>query len=221
MGDVMTDPMHIEAVNLQGPVLPAVLVVPEQARGLVLIADNAGTSGLGRRNRWVAAVLQHQGIATLTFHLLSEAETREKRHVVRLSLLARRLCEAIDWVDQRADLQRLPVGLFGEGMAAAPALMATALRADRVASVVLLGGRPDLAMHMLAQVRVPTLLIVGGRDTEALAPNREVFRHLAGAKRLEVVPDATQPMEEAGALEGATALAAAWFERHLSASAQT
>jgi pimeloyl-ACP methyl ester carboxylesterase len=84
-----------------------------------------------------------------------------------------------------------------------------------VSAVVSRGGRGDLAAAHLARVQAPTLLIVGGADTEVLALNRFVLRMLHGAKRLEVVPGATHLFEEPGALDAVAQLAADWFERHL------
>ena len=42
-----------------------------------------------------------------------------------------------------------------------------------LAAIVSRGGRPDLAGPRLAQVRVPTLLIVGGADRPVLDLNRQ------------------------------------------------
>jgi pimeloyl-ACP methyl ester carboxylesterase len=81
--------------------------------------------------------------------------------------------------------------------------------------VVSRGGRGDLAADYLARVQAPTLLIVGGADTEVLELNRHVLRSLQGAKRLEVVPGATHLFEEPGALDAVAQLAADWFEHHL------
>ena len=114
-----------------------------------------------------------------------------------------------------AELRRRPLGLFGASTGAAAALVAAARRPERVAAVVSRGGRPDLAMPALAEVRAPTLLIVGGADTEVLAMNRDALARLGGPKTLDVVPGATHLFEEPGTLEAMTARAVAWFERHL------
>jgi putative phosphoribosyl transferase len=65
-------------------------------------------------------------------------------------------------------------------------------------------------------VQAPTLLIVGGNDTEVLQLNRSAARALTCEKRLEVVPGATHLFEEPGALEAVAHLAGAWFANHLS-----
>jgi putative phosphoribosyl transferase len=63
-------------------------------------------------------------------------------------------------------------------------------------------------------VRVPTLLIVGGRDEAVLELNRRALELLPGEKELVVVPGATHLFEEPGALETVAGLAADWFRRH-------
>jgi putative phosphoribosyl transferase len=211
----MAQEIHREAVNLQGPLLPADLMVPEHATGLVMFAHGSGSSRHSSRNRWLAEVLQQHGLATLMFDLLTEEEAKNRCKVFNIALLARRVGEAMDWVEQRAQVQRLPVGIFGESTGAAAALLAAAQKTNHVAAVVSRGGRPDLAMTALPQVRAPTLLIVGGLDTDVLSLNREALRQLGGTKRLEVVPDATHLFDEPGTLESVAAVAARWFERHL------
>ena len=79
------------------------------------------------------------------------------------------------------------------------------------------GGRPDLAGHRLADVRAPTLLIVGGRDPVVLERNREARRELGGPSELAVVPGATHLFEEPGALDAVAQVAGDWLLSHLSA----
>jgi putative phosphoribosyl transferase len=81
--------------------------------------------------------------------------------------------------------------------------------------VVSLGGRPDLAAHVLEQVQAPTLLIVGGDDLPVIDLNREALRRLHAERLLEIVPGAGHLFKEPGALEMVTDLARRWFERHL------
>jgi dienelactone hydrolase len=93
-------------------------------------------------------------------------------------------------------------------------------RPEQVQAVVSRGGRPDLAsVDALSHVQAPTLLIVGGADTEVLRLNRTALAHLsaggASGVRLEVVAGATHLFEEPGTLDTVSDLAATWFERHL------
>ena len=88
-------------------------------------------------------------------------------------------------------------------------------RPGGVRGVVSRGGRPDLAGAALADVRAPTLLIVGGADREVLALNTAALSQLTCPKELQVVPRATHLFEEPGALEEVARLATGWFTRHL------
>jgi putative phosphoribosyl transferase len=81
--------------------------------------------------------------------------------------------------------------------------------------VVSRGGRPDLAGNALQRVVAPTLLIVGGLDTEVLRLNRLAQAELKAESRLVVVPGASHLFEEPGALEKVATLARDWFLAHL------
>jgi putative phosphoribosyl transferase len=211
----MSETMLNEGVLLQGPSLPGDLSVPAHARGLVLFAHGSGSSRMSSRNRWVAQQLQQHGLATLLFDLLTEEESQDRRMVFDIPLLAQRVAKAMRWAEQRKELASLRLGLFGASTGAAAALVAAAQRPQQVAAVVSRGGRPDLACEWLPHVQAPTLLIVGGHDTEVLALNRQALRRLNGSKRLEVVPGASHLFEEPGTLDSVAALATDWFEQHL------
>jgi putative phosphoribosyl transferase len=195
--------------------LPGELVVPEGARGLVLFAHGSGSSRLSPRNVFVAQALQARGLGTLLFDLLTQQEARFRVNVFQTELLGERLAQAIAWVRSRADVAELPIGLFGASTGAAGALLAAVARPRDVAAVVSRGGRPDLAGSALPRVRAPTLLIVGGADTEVLALNRQAFEHLTCEKRLDIVAGATHLFEEPGALEQVAGLAGDWLATHL------
>jgi len=197
------------------------LVVPGDARGLVLFAHGSGSSRFSPRNRYVAGVLEEVGLATLLVDLLTPDEervdlrTRELRFDVEL--LARRLLAAVDLVVSDRRTAGLGLGLFGASTGAAAALVAAARRPDPVRAVVSRGGRPDLAGPALGEVRAPTLLVVGARDELVLDLNRRAAAALtaAAAVELEIVPGATHLFEERGTLERVADLAAAWFRRFL------
>lgn len=206
-----------EQVSIDPAGLPGELVVAGNARALVILAHGSGSSRRSPRNRFVAESLHGRRLGTLLFDLLSDAEASDHAKVFDIALLAQRLLQAMAWVRQRADLTGLRVGLFGASTGAAAALVAAAERPHDVAAVVSRGGRPDLAGAALAQVRAPTLLLVGGSDAEVLALNRDALRQLRCEKRLEIVPRASHLFEEAGTLERVAHSAGDWFAAHLGA----
>ena len=201
-----------------GPLgLPADLVVPAGARGLVVFAHGSGSSRLSPRNRHVAQVLHGHGLGSLLMDLLGEEEAADRRRVFDIPELSARVIGVLDNLpglqDLPASLAGRPVGLFGASTGAAAALQAAANRPSRVSAVVSRGGRVDLAPDA-ARVRAPTLLIVGGSDGEVLGLNEKVLDLLSCEKDLVVVPGATHLFEEPGTLEDVARLAAQWFVRH-------
>jgi len=203
-----------------GPTLEGTLVIPPEAQGIVLFAHGSGSSRLSPRNRFVAEALNRDGLATLLFDLLSQAEEAEESRLLRfdIPLLARRLINATDWVSGRSETRGLRIGYFGASTGAAAALVAAAERPFVVSAVVSRGGRPDLAGDALGRVAAPTLLVVGGEDRPVLELNRWAQRRLRVPTELAVIPGASHLFEEPGALEEVARLAAAWLGRHLVAA---
>ncbi|MGH4011848.1 MAG: phosphoribosyltransferase family protein [Pseudonocardiaceae bacterium] len=210
-------PLRDEEVEVSsGPLrLAGHLTVPEQPRGVVVFAHGSGSSRHSPRNRAVAALLHQSGLATLLFDLLTPEEETSRANVFDIELLASRLTEVSAWVRTQPECERLPIGYFGASTGAAAALRAAAVPHADIAAVVSRGGRPDLAGPRLADVRAPTLLIVGGYDETVLELNRRAQALMRCANRLAVVPGATHLFEEAGALERAATLARDWFVGHL------
>jgi dienelactone hydrolase len=198
------------------------LTVPAGAEGLVVFAHGSGSGRHSPRNRHVAAGLQRAGLATLLMDLLSDEEERvdvvTREHRFDIPLLARRLEAAMDWRARDDATRELALGLFGASTGAAAALIAAADRPDDVATVVSRGGRPDMAGDALPRVRCPTLLIVGGRDTQVIDLNERARDRMTADVRLELVPGATHLFEEEGALDRVVELARDWFAARLAAT---
>ncbi|HEX6704305.1 MAG TPA: dienelactone hydrolase family protein [Albitalea sp.] len=194
------------------------LTLPGGASGIVLFAHGSGSSRFSSRNRRVAQQLQEAGLATLLMDLLTpdeEAVDERTRHLrFDIGLLAARMIAVTDWLQQQPDTGALPLGLFGASTGAAAALVSAAGRPEATRAVVSRGGRPDLAADALEDVRAPTLLIVGGADTEVIALNRQARDRLSCETDLRIVPGATHLFEEPGALDAVAGLARDWFTRH-------
>lgn len=191
------------------------LGVPPGAQGLVLFAHGSGSSRLSPRNQYVARGLHQAGLATLLFDLLTETEDAFYENRFDIGLLAERMTGAAEWALSEPSTRSLVLGFFGASTGAAAALRAAAKLGTDVFAVVSRGGRPDLTGPVIAEVRAPTLLIVGGLDFQVLELNRQAYAELRSEKELAIVPGATHLFEEPGALEEVTRLAADWFVRHL------
>ncbi len=197
--------------------LEGILRQPDKASGLVIFAHGAGSSRLSPRNNYVAESLGRRGISTLLFDLLTEDEAGDRANVFDIARLSARMVEAIGWAQANVTGPDTRVGLFGASTGAAAALVAAARAPKAVSVVVSRGGRPDLAGANLAQVRAPTLLIVGGADYGVIELNQDAARALTCDWQLELVPGATHLFEEPGALDRVVQLAGDWFERHFTA----
>lgn len=206
--------LHLDGITLEGE-----LIIPEGAKGIVLFAHGSGSSRFSPRNQFVARFLREHKLATLLTDLLTFDEdkidqiTRELRF--NIDLLAERLMGITHWLQKDPRTKNLHIGYFGSSTGAAAALIAAAQEGAEISAVVSRGGRPDLARPLLPNVHAPTLLIVGGADTDVIDLNQEAYDLLPGIKRLEIVPRATHLFEETGALEKVADLAANWFINYL------
>jgi pimeloyl-ACP methyl ester carboxylesterase len=199
-----------------GPLgLAGTLSIPAGASALVVFAHGSGSGRLSPRNRAVAEALNDRGLATLLLDLLTIEEEEIRRNVFDIPLLGQRVVEAVEWASSAPLTKTFDLGLFGASTGAAAALVAAASLGDRVRAIVSRGGRPDLAGDALAEVRTPTLLIVGSLDWQVLELNRWAFAHLQGQKALEIVEGATHLFPEPGAMDTVTRLAARWFSTWL------
>lgn len=209
-------------------VLHGELMLPRDARAIVLFAHGSGSSRHSPRNQFVARVIREAGIATLLFDLLTAEEesvdvyTRHLRFDI--DLLAERLVSATNWLEEMGQqitaqtaLQPRRVGFFGASTGGGAALVAAARLGEKAGAVVSRGGRPDLAGAALPQVKAPTLLIVGGEDTPVIELNEQAYAELRCPKELQIIPGATHLFEEPGTLEQVAQLAAEWFSQHLRA----
>jgi len=200
-----------------GVALPGDLEVPDQTRGIVVFAHGSGSSRLSSRNRFVASVLRGSGhFGTLLFDLLTPREDTVYANRFDIELLADRLEAATRDLLARPGFAGMPVGFFGASTGAAAAIVAATRMPGVVDSVVSRGGRPDLAGGALRDLRVPTLLIVGGLDYQVIELNEQALALIPAAeKRLAIVPGATHLFEEPGTLAQAADLALGWFDRFL------
>jgi dienelactone hydrolase len=219
--------------------LEADLIIPSNkngnySKGIVLFAHGSGSSRHSPRNKYVAEVLQKDGLATLLVDLLTimEEEVDTKAQGVsykipgfvlnkfNINLLARRLVSITDWILENPGTKDFSVGYFGASTGTAAAIVAAAQRhaknnnSNDAFAFVSRSGRPDLAgLDYLSKVKAPTLLIVGGNDSKKVIDiNNEALKQLGSErKKLVTIPNATHLFEEPGTLEEVARLASGWF----------
>lgn len=202
-------------IPVNSVVLEGDLNIPEGAKAVVIFAHGSGSSRLSSRNRFVARVLNDEGIGTLLFDLLTREEDTVYENRFDIDLLTDRLKEVTRWLKGQPETSDLRIGFFGASTGAAAALRAAADLGDEIRAVVSRGGRPDMAEKALGQVQAPTLLIVGGYDDVVIELNEQAYRLINAEKELKIVPGATHLFEEPGTLEEVARAAAGWFKRHL------
>jgi len=195
--------------------LEAELTVPPDARGLVIFAHGCGSGRHSERDHLMARALQAHGFATLLADLFTDWEKRADRHSgwwrSDVVLQGDRVTALIDWARSQPSLAHLPLALVGASTGAAAALRAAAERPEAIYAIVCRGGRPDLAVDRLAQVRAATLLLVGEKDERILRLNHEAMATMTRPARLELVPDATHLFSEPGAMAHVATRTAEWI----------
>jgi len=204
-------------IPVTGAVLRGELRLPVEYRGIVVFAHGSGSSRHSPRNQWVANFLREQLLGTLLFDLLSAEEGRvdavTAEYRFDIDLLATRLRETADWLaEQQGSAEH--IGFFGASTGAAAALVAANHTRQRIAAVVSRGGRPDLAGSELDDVDSPTMLIVGARDSQVLALNREAYERMPCERKLVIIEGATHLFEEPGTLVAAASHARDWFLKY-------
>lgn len=203
-------------IPVDGVTLKGDLHIPEDPKGLVIFSHGSGSSRLSPRNRFVAGTLEANGFATLLFDLLTADEDLHYEQRFNIELLTRRLIAASHWIRKQEDYPKWDIGYFGASTGAASALKAaSSLGSNIVKAIVSRGGRPDMATSSLETVESPTLLLVGGLDTEVIKLNEQAYQKMTCAKELKIIPGASHLFEEPGKLEQVTRHANDWFLKYL------
>lgn len=211
-GQVMTIP--INDIQLEGQ-----LVIPENARGIVLITYACDNYQQRTHISYIAHVLHQISLATLLIDLLTPEEEvidLRTRHFRRnVNLLTDRLLHATDWMARNPVIRHLKIGYFGVCSGASAALVAATERPGIVSAVVSECGQLDLAGSSLFQVQAPTLLIAGGDDPLILDMNQYALTQIPAETQLAVIPGTSYSSEDIVALETVTQLASQWFDKYL------
>ncbi|WP_017731106.1 alpha/beta hydrolase family protein [Nafulsella turpanensis] len=195
--------------------LEAELVIPEDAKGIVIFSDGRPDSRQVPLNRFIATNLQGEKFATLLFDLPATEEVSLKSIPADIDKQSERLVKASQWVTQQNETHRLPIGYFGAGTGTAASIKAAAHLGDKIKALVIQGGRPDLSAEDAPSLKAATLLVVGGDDYYVLQQSEKVYQQIKATKGLEIIPGAGPLFEEESAPEQLSTLALQWFNEQL------
>lgn len=191
------------------------LRLAENSKGIILFSHGSGSSRLSIRNNYVAGLLVEQGFSSLLFDLLTAKEDTIYENRFDIELLTERLVKVTKWAMEYEETKKMPIGYFGASTGAASALSAAAQMGKSIKAIVSRGGRPDMAMPVLKDIKIPTLLIVGGNDDVVIELNKKAKAAIGGICELDIVEGATHLFSEAGKLEIVAKHTAEWFDKYL------
>lgn len=195
--------------------LPGILTWPAHPSGVILFAHDLGSGQFCPHDAVIANRLRSEGLATLRFDLLTPREAGNPATAFDVALLARRLRSAAAWLGAQPETRDLPIGLFGTGLGAAAAMIASAEEPGRFAALATYQARTDLAEFAVPVIQEPALLLVGERDRELLKLTRAAMKAMTCSHRLVVVPGAARGFETRAECEPVAGCAAEWFVHHL------
>lgn len=215
-GDAQLVHIGAEAVALNG-----FLSIPEEARGLVILAHGIEDVSLNPHQNVVAMTraLNQHGLATLQVDLFSKEEKQlnVSTHFFceNIDIMQQRIVGTAEWFLENPSTENLSIGYFGVGVVGAAAIMAAAERPDVVAAVVAVGSEADLALDYVPRVLAPILLIAGEHDTAAIETHQRVLAQLKADKQLETVEGEASLFASQHGVDEVVRLAGGWFSRWL------
>ena len=185
------------------------------SKGLIVFSQGTCSGKMSSRNNYIADFLLERSYSSLLFDLLTDQEDTFYENRFDIPLLTSRLINAIGWVKNYEDIKNLSIGYFGVGTGAASALNAAAQLGNKIKAVVLMGGRPDLALAILPHVKSPTLFLVGSEDSAVIDYNIKSQEKISGISELKIIEGATNLFSEPGKLEIVAEEAFDWFDTYL------
>lgn len=191
------------------------LRISKDERGIVVFSHGSGSSRMSSRNNYVADLLLEAGFSSLLFDLLTDEEDSIYDNRFDIDLLTERLVIATNWVKEYKETRNMPIGYFGASTGAASALSAASKLPKIIKAIVSRGGRPDLAMHVLSSIKVPTLLLVGSKDDIVIQLNAKAKAVMGNVCELQIIDGATHLFPEPGKLREVAMHTIGWFDTYL------
>jgi pimeloyl-ACP methyl ester carboxylesterase len=202
-------------VYAAGAVCRGILSIPEECSSIVVFCHEGGNSRHKYSNKYALVELYINNIGSLLIDLLSEDEGGSLDYMNEEELMTKRLADVTSWLIHEKGYN-VPLGYYAKSSGAASALKAAIKFGSNVKAVVSLGGRPDLAMGDLKDVKAATLLIVGEKDYIGFIKlNQIAYSKLQCEKKLIEIPESSHLLEGPGEIEDITNEVVTWFNRYL------
>lgn len=201
------------SIPTEGAWLEGVLAHAPDVRGLALVPDADFYRPPRIDDTHVARQLQAAGFATMTLNLLTRHEAAHDPDAsYNVARLNRRLLDAMDWIRHQPALTPLGIGIVTAGKGCAAAVRAAIAQPERIAAIVCLAGRADLAGAAPLRALSTPIRFVVDTDSPEAAICRRAFELIPRTARDWVEPNAAsadRPHPEHAVL------AAQWLQRHL------
>jgi hypothetical protein len=209
---MLSDEVHITFRDI---CLTASLKIPQQPRGLIIIAAGKDCPTLKIQNEHLLRVLSRHHFATLFTYLLDSPVEQEYDNPFDINEMSDRLLKITKWAFHQPGLQALPAGYFAVNVAAAAALKASIKAGGRIKAIVCRCGRPDLIKYELPLIKPAILMITASETVYINELSKQAFEWLNCEKEIVMLEGAVSSLEGAGKAFKIAMLATDWFEKHL------
>ncbi len=200
------------SIPTAGVWLDGVLAHAPDVRGLALIPESDFYRPPRIDDSRHARDLQAAGFATISLNLLTRHEAaRDPDAGYNVARLTRRLLDTIEWCQHQPALAPLSAGIVARSTGCAAAVRAAVAQPERIAAIVCMAGRPDLAGGVpLRALTTPIRFIVSADDPQ-LAICRRAFELIPRLLRDWVDADQDAPSSS----PSKHTAAAQWLHHHL------
>ena len=211
---------HLIRVEAGAVTLDGVLIIPENAHGLVILPRGFESDEFHAYLTTIALAFNQQELATLQVEMFTpeekELETLTGYFGQNTDIMQQRFVGMADWLLEYEETRNFSIGYFGTGPLGAAALIAAAERPDNVRTVVSAGGSVELVHNThLGDIVAPVLLLAAENDAEGVKANQDLLVGLKGQKEFEMVAGVQALFSEQRGVDEVIRLAGAWFTRWL------
>ncbi len=185
----------------------------EESLPVVIFAHGLYSGKDSPRNTRIAEGLVSEGIAAFLMDFTGHGDSEGVMSDASVEQFARDIDSAIIFLGSVKGVDPNRIGVCGSSLGGTAALLA-ASSDERIKALVLRNAPTAGYHHLGARIKIPAL-VVQGEDDPILEESKELFKHLAGEKRIELIKGAGHLWEEAEQLDKARDAIVRWFKEKL------